>query len=108
MSDPDRLLTALGERIDQLSEAMDELAEAEAALKHWEALKAVEAQGEGMSVAASEKSVRALPLWKEMYLRVENSRTRVEELKHKVRLGHAYLDVYRTKSADNRAIKDRL
>ena len=96
MNDPDRLLTLLGERIDELETAMSLHAEKDAALRHWEALQATKMQGEGMSAAASEKAVRALDPWYVMYLETENAKVAVEVLKHRIRLGQNYFEKWRS------------
>jgi hypothetical protein len=104
--DPDQLLTLLGERIDQLETAMTALAERDAALRSWEALQATKMQSEGMSAAASEKAVRALPDWERFYLETEQKRVAVEILKHRIRLGHSYWETWRSRfSAEKRALQ---
>jgi hypothetical protein len=102
--DPDQLLYLLGERIDQLEEAMTALAQKDAALRSWEALQATQMMGSGTSAAAAEKAVKALPEWKAMYLETEDAKVSVEILKHRIRLGQNFWETWRSKhSAERRA-----
>jgi hypothetical protein len=55
-----------------------------------------------MSVAAAEKAVRAMPAWLKNYLDAENARVAVESLKNRIRLGHAHIEVWRSKNAQQR------
>lgn len=104
MHDPDKLLYAIGDRVDELEKAMRDLAQKEADLRSWESLSATKMQGEGMSATASEKAVRSLPQWKEFFLMVENAKVDVEILKHKIRLGTSWWETWRSLNSSSKRV----
>jgi hypothetical protein len=106
MLNEDVILGRLGDLLEELGQAMDARDRLGVSFKSWEAMKSMEYQGQGMSVAASEKAVRALPAWAEMALEVENAETRVHLLNQKMKLGEKHWETWRSKyAAEKRIVK---